>query len=536
MPFKNNSMDQIMIDLENSFAGCRSLIDPTAWRGISSGCHHFETLPAFLDSVQNYIQSTQTPLFLAELARLEWHIWKAKNQDIEMPASALQIALNPSLVLLDLSWVDLTDYLSSAGSSLPHPGQELVLLWKHPKTGDVQSETASSESLLVLKMVLENIDARDVAQTGAIPLVAVRAAVDRTAEKGIIFLPSSRIRRNREVEEASPYTDEQFQVSSSFTLQLHITQACDLHCRHCYDRSDRSALMLPEALRILEEMDHFCRERNVSGQVSFTGGNPLLHPDFPAMYQAAADYGFTLNVLGNPCDEKQIERLQAIQPLNFFQVSLEGLPEHNDYIRGKGHFERTMRFLALLCQMNVYSMVMLTLTKDNMDQVIALGEFLQGKTNAFFFNRLTPVGEGAALALPSRASYISFLDQYLEAAKRLPVLGYKDNLLNIAMQQQGMAPFGGCTGFGCGAAFNFLSVLPDGEVHACRKFPSLIGNLKTQTLAEVCDSEAAERYRNGSEECRSCTMNLVCGGCLASTYSHGLNIFKYKDPFCFCRP
>ncbi|MEE9911561.1 MAG: selenobiotic family peptide radical SAM maturase [Deltaproteobacteria bacterium] len=529
-------MDQIMIDLENSFAGCRSLIDPDAWRGIVFGWDRLETSQAFLDSVQNYARSTQAPLFLAELARLEWHIWKVKNQEIEMPASALQIALNPSLVLLDLAWVDLTTFPDTLNPAAPHPGQELVLIWKHPQTREVNVESALSESLLVLKMVIENIDAGDIAKIGAIPLAAVRSAIDRAAEKGIIFLPSSRIRRNRKVEEASPYTDEQFQVSSSFTLQLHITQACDLHCRHCYDRSDRQALTLPEALRILDEMDHFCREHNVSGQVSFTGGNPLLHPDFPAMYQAAADYGFTLNVLGNPCDEKQITRLQDIQPLNFFQVSLEGLPEHNDYIRGKGHFERTMRFLALLRRMNVYSMVMLTLTKDNMDQVIALGEFLQGKTNAFFFNRLTPVGEGAALALPSRESYISFLYQYLEAAKRLPVLGYKDNLLNIAMQQQGMAPFGGCTGFGCGAAFNFLSVLPDGEVHACRKFPSLIGNLKTQTIAEVYDSEAPLRYRNGSEACRSCRMHPVCGGCLASTYSHGLDIFTHKDPFCFYRP
>lgn len=525
-----------MNDLEQSFTGCRSLIDPVTWQKIAAG-DNFETPQAFVDWVQDGIGNAHAPLYLAELARLEWHIWKVKNQDVDPPDSLQQIVLNPSLVVLDLSWVALTSCLSHSGSTNPpHPGQEFVLIWKHDKLGNVQVEAASSESLLVLKMVLENIDARDVAKIGAVPLVAARSAVDRAAEKGIIFLPSSRIRRNRRVEETSPCANEQFQVSSSFTLQLHITQACDLHCRHCYDRSDRQALTLPEALRILDDLDHFCRERHVSGQVSFTGGNPLLHPDFPAMYQAAADYGFTLNILGNPSDEKQIAKLQAISPLNFFQVSLDGLPEYNDYIRGAGHFERTMLFLTLLGRMNVYSMVMLTLTKDNMDQVVALGEFLQDKTNAFFFNRLTLVGEGAALALPSQESYISFLDQYLEASKRLPVLGLKDNLLNITMQQQGMAPFGGCTGFGCGAAFNFLAVLPDGEVHACRKFPSLIGNLKTQPLTDVYDSEAAARYRNGSEECHSCKMDLVCGGCLASTYSHGLDIFKYKDPFCFRMP
>ena len=522
-----------MNDLDNSFAGCRSLIDPDAWRGIVSGCDYFQTPRALVDRVQDYVDRAQAPLYLPELARLEWHVWNVNHQDVRIPDSLQQMIINPSLVLLDLPWMALPAFLNSLDPGSPHPGQEFVLVWKHPATGDVRVQSASSEALLILKMVSEDIDARDVAKLGAIPLVAAQEAIDRAGEQGIIFLPASRIRRNRRIEEKSPCADEPFQVSSSFTLQLHITQECDLHCRHCYDRSNRAALTLSEALRILDDLDHFCRDRKVRGQVSFTGGNPLLHPDFPAMYRAAAGYGFILAVLGNPSDEKQIEELQTIQPLNFFQVSLEGMADYNDHIRGKGHFERTIRFLALLGRMNIYSMVMLTLTKDNLDQVIPLGKYLQDKTNAFFFNRLARVGEGAALALPARESYISFLEQYLDASRRLPVLGLKDNLLNITMRQQGMAPFGGCTGFGCGAAFNFLAVLSDGEVHACRKFPSPVGNLPAQSIAEIYDSATAKRYREGSSECRSCSLRPVCGGCLACTYSHGLNIFEHKDPYCF---
>jgi selenobiotic family peptide radical SAM maturase len=522
-----------MTDFENGFPRCRSLVDPGKWLGIITGGDHSQTFKTLVDRVQDYVDQAQAPSYLPELARLEWHIWKVGNQDVAVPEFLEQNILNPSLALLNLSWTCLPGLLDSPDATSPEPREELVLVWKHPRTGDVRAAAASPEDLLMLKMTAENIGACDIARLGAIPPAAVGAAMDRAAEKGLIFLQPSRIRRSRDREEISPCTDESFLVSPSFTLQLHITQACDLHCRHCYDRSDRLALTLPEALRILDDMAHFCRDRHVIGQVSFTGGNPLMHPDFPAMYQAAADHGFTSAVLGNPTDEKHIERLQAIQPLNFFQVSLEGMEEYNDYIRGEGHFERTIKFLALLRRMNVYSMVMLTLTKDNMDQVITLGEYLQGKTDAFFFNRLALVGEGAALALPSKADYISFLEKYLDASGRLPVLGLKDNLLNITMEREGMAPFGGCTGFGCGAAFNFLAVLPDGEVHACRKFPSEIGSLRTQSIAQIYDSDAAKRYREGSSECRSCPLNLVCGGCLASTYSHGLDIFKKKDPFCF---
>ena len=92
---------------------------------------------------------------------------------------------------------------------------------------------------------------------------------------------------------------------------------------------------------------------------------------------------------------------------------------------------------------------------------------------------------------------------------------------------------GGCTDFGCGAAFNFLALLPDGEVHACRKFPSLIGNLNTASLFDIYHTPLAGRYRQGPAACRDCRLWLVCRGCLASAHSLGRDVFSEKDPFCF---
>jgi radical SAM protein with 4Fe4S-binding SPASM domain len=123
----------------------------------------------------------------------------------------------------------------------------------------------------------------------------------------------------------------------------------------------------------------------------------------------------------------------------------------------------------------------------------------------------------------------------MEETERNPILGLKDNLINILRYEKGLDPFGGCAGYGCGAAFNFLAVLPDGEVHACRKFPSPVGNISSRSLEEIYDSEICHRYRLGSDACRSCAIRPVCGGCLASVYSHNLNIFKEKDPFCFMK-
>ena len=112
-------------------------------------------------------------------------------------------------------------------------------------------------------------------------------------------------------------------------------------------------------------------------------------------------------------------------------------------------------------------------------------------------------------------------------------MGLKDNLTNILHYRKGIPVFGGCTGYGCGAAFNFLTLLPDGEVHACRKLPSPLGNILENSLLELYDSEPARRYRAGTSACRACPIRPVCGGCLAVAYGMGLSIFQDRDPFCF---
>jgi radical SAM protein with 4Fe4S-binding SPASM domain len=108
----------------------------------------------------------------------------------------------------------------------------------------------------------------------------------------------------------------------------------------------------------------------------------------------------------------------------------------------------------------------------------------------------------------------------------------KDGLFNIILYRDGNS-FGGCTGFGCGAAFNFLALLADGEVHACRKFPSLLGSILDNSLAEIYDSAAARRYREGSAGCGGCPLKPVCGGCQAISASYGREPSTARDPFCF---
>jgi selenobiotic family peptide radical SAM maturase len=512
------------------YPNCFRLIPEDKWQALVGSA---ESLELFSDTLIEKTAELQLEEYLGELARLELFVYNLKLNDIHLEQYTDKLSMNHSIRLVENTWKNLS-YQVGEGPFTPEPekGPESVLVWVHPISGLVRVRPATDEDLLVLKMVLEELSSREVARQGDIHIAAVEAAVIRALDDGIITGPESRIKRKFDSKRDAGL-DQSFFAARIFSLQWHITQACDLHCRHCYDRNQYKSLSLQQEIAILDNFAEFCASHNVHGQVTFTGGNPLLHPDFEKLYREAAERGFTTAILGNPASREQIEQINAIQPLAFYQVSLEGLEEHNDYMRGDGHFKRILTFLDLLRELNVYSMVMLTLTKANMEQVLPLAEILRNRLDLFTFNRLSLTGEGANLVTVDPEKFPAFLKDYSEAVDSNPCLGVKDNLLNIIYHEQGKPLFGGCTGYGCGAAFNFMAVLADGTVHACRKFPSHLGNLMDQSLSEIYNSAAAKRYRGGAEECRDCRLNSVCRGCLAVSDSHGQDIFSRKDPYCF---
>lgn len=468
--------------------------------------------------------SPPCPPWLVDLARLELFCHRTSLTSIPPPETLDQLCLNPSLQLIRLTWRNLLPLLTDTGQAnlaRVTTGDEVILAWRDPLTGALRTGLALPARLLPIKLVTEGISVETAAAEGGVTVATIDELVRAGIRDGILLTPPSRLKRE---------TDQK--ATDVFTLQWHLTQSCDLACKHCYDRSSRADFPFERALTLIQELRDFCSSHFVRPQVTFTGGNPLLHPRFFDLYQAAADHGMLVAILGNATSRANLERMVAILRPVYYQVSLEGLEQHNDEIRGTGNYRRTIAFLQLLTELGIPNLVMLTLTKANLQQVLPLAEQLEGITGALAFNRLALFGEGARLAQPDTVEYQDFLHRYVEAMPTHPVLALKDNLLNSVLDEQGRPVFGGCTGSGCGAAFNFLSILSDGEVHACRKFPSPIGNILHQQLEPLYNSDKALAYRSGSSACNGCSLRAVCGGCLAITASHGLDPFSCKDPYC----
>jgi selenobiotic family peptide radical SAM maturase len=402
--------------------------------------------------------------------------------------------------------------------------RRIALSWQDPLTGRELSEIAGPDELLGLKIVSENLSVRELSRQHKMPVSRYYRLLSYLDRKGILQAPPRLLRRDPEIF-GSGLADDRTTVTV-FWLQWHLTNACDLHCRHCYDRSQRSNMTSEQAARVLDELERFCRRHWVAGNISFTGGNPFLYRGFLDLYREAVRRGFEVDILGNPVPREQIEALCRIQPPSGYQVSLEGRRSHNDSIRGAGSYDRAIKFLGLLRELGIPSGVMLTVTESNLKEVLPLARLLEGKTDGFAFTRLAPVGEGAALRQPDPARFRSFLKRYVRHAARNSTVAFKENLISLTLAECGEPLSEGCTGFGCGAAFNCLPVLPDGEVHACRRFPSLLGNIQEQSLEELYFSPAAVRYRRGMSACDGCSIRHACGGCMGAAS-------PARDQFCW---
>ncbi|MDF1615798.1 thio(seleno)oxazole modification radical SAM maturase SbtM [Desulfurivibrio dismutans] len=521
--------------LKEIFPACRHLVGPEKWGRLVEELTGEKQWPGLPEIIGAQTESLALPPYLAELAKLEAAVWACRREPGKLPLQPAAKILNPSLRILNCTWRNLASMLKpeERPQSSPTPGAETLLVWLGPRSGQVRVQPATDDDLLALKIIAEKLPIGPTALEHGVAVANLHRVVEQARNKGLILAPEPLLIRDQENFVPQEKAFERFVKPRVFTLQWHITQACDLNCKHCYDRSSRQTMSLEQAFQVLDQLESFCAARRVRGKVTFTGGNPLLYPHFDTLYLEAVKRGFPVSILGNPASRQRLEKLVAIQAPTFYQVSLEGLPEHNDFVRQAGYFNRVLEFLPILKELGIFSQVMLTLTRDNMAQVLPLGEILRDKADLFTFNRLSAVGEGARLLMPDPVDYQAFLREYMAETANNPVLGLKDNLINIIREQEGRKPFGGCTGFGCGAGFNFLTLLSDGELHACRKFPSFIGNIYQEGLAGAYDSPAGRRYRAGSAGCRNCKLLQACGGCQAVIFSSGLDPARDRDPYCF---
>lgn len=153
-------------------------------------------------------------------------------------------------------------------------------------------------------------------------------------------------------------------------LLVHITDRCNLACRHCFGGAAGATEL---DLRRLEDVaDQFVGLQGLRLMIS--GGEPLLHSQFAALNEllAGKDVRAVLMTNGTLLDRKAVSRLRFEE----VQVSLDGMRAAHDFLRGPGTFDRAVAALELLAAAGVQTSVATMVHSRNLDDFDALGELL----------------------------------------------------------------------------------------------------------------------------------------------------------------
>jgi radical SAM protein with 4Fe4S-binding SPASM domain len=126
------------------------------------------------------------------------------------------------------------------------------------------------------------------------------------------------------------------EIPSPRYLELQITDKCNLRCRHCYIGEGRGEELAVEQIeRVLREFEEMQGLR-----VLVTGGEPLLHSRFGEINKMLPEF-FVRKVLftnGFLINRKLLGGLNVDE----LQVSIDGLQQAHDALRGSGSFARAM--------------------------------------------------------------------------------------------------------------------------------------------------------------------------------------------------
>lgn len=337
-------------------------------------------------------------------------------------------------------------------------------------------------------------------------------------------------------------------LNAPFSIVFNLTNKCNLKCVHCFQKADfnQTDLMTREQkISIIEQLASLG-----TAAITFSGGEPLMSPDFWECVTTAVKRGIfvSIDTNGTLVDDDIAAKLKKAG-VKYAQVSIDSPdPMIHDNFRGiQSAFKLSMKGVTSMKKVGIFVSMGITLTNEN---VLLIDDFIRlAKEKCFdriVFYHLIPVGRGIN---------VSNLDltpkQRSEAIQKLAIIGnvgieilsetpqyiIETSMISSDLPQK--LPSSNCfpiTAFfdmnptkkffralkeilgGCPAGRLYANVQPNGDLTPCMfsPFEPVVGNLTKQKFKDAWDGfQIMWDRRNLKGYCGKCQRNVECGGCRA---------------------
>lgn len=331
-------------------------------------------------------------------------------------------------------------------------------------------------------------------------------------------------------------------------LDLYLTNRCNLVCEFCsvQAREISSELPFSKIKEIILEAKKFGLE-----ELHLTGGEPTLRNDLEQIISFAVLNGINVRLItnGTLLNKKRLVQL-ADCGLRSIMISLDGMQNYHDAIRGTDTFGKSLQTIYNALELNMMVRVNSVAWLNNQDEIMQLAEFLN-KIGVHVYSIF--LGSPLGYAKKHKENIINPLVWQKFCLSLREIVVKKNYKTKIVVEKGFLYPDEQTfdtrhlqgRGRGCYNITNYydyLLIRSNGDVYPCVFFSNEgypIGNIYEQPLENILLSFSGnDFYKNigyHPSECDSCEKVSLCnGGCrgYAKLYTEE---WTSKDPRCECQ-
>ncbi len=279
---------------------------------------------------------------------------------------------------------------------------------------------------------------------------------------------------------------EKYKCNIPFIMLLDPTSACNLRCKGCWSAEYGHKFNLS-----LEEMDSIVSQGVALGThlYMFTGGEPLIRKnDILELCRKHKNCTFLAYTNATLIDQKFCDDMKEVGNLAL-AISIEGNEETNDFRRGEGAYETSIKALDLLKKNGCLYGISVCYTSKNIDEVTS-DKFLdlmieKGVKFGLYFNYM-PVGTDAVAELIPTPEQRTYMYNWLRRVRNS-----KTGKPMFVMDFQNDGEYvGGCIAGGR----NYIHINSAGDMEPCVFIHFSDSNIRTHTILEALQSPLFMAY------------------------------------------
>ena len=326
---------------------------------------------------------------------------------------------------------------------------------------------------------------------------------------------------------------------NTFSIQWHITDICNLRCKHCYQESysDLQDLDTGSIKGVITKLAKELPDRKLS--INLTGGEPFLRKDLFEIFHLLDSndnvteiYLITNGLLITPGKARQLDQIKKIKGI---KMSLEGSNAAiNDSIRGEGTYGKINDAIQILASFSKPLILMFTLADYNCLDVTNMFEYARSiGVHAVIIERFVPEGQSRSLIkhVLSREQWFKVVRDIINyfdlGLSPYDFLAYRAFWINFKNEIEVLGAL-------CDHGENSMALMPNGDIYPCRRTPVKIGNIIHDHMRSIIERlrDLRNSYRSRLQGmCRDCKID-ECIGCRALARALTNDIYA-EDPQCY---